>query len=45
MNEAVEDLMTASPSRELELPEQSGGPSKRLLEKLGLLGDRIGGDQ
>ena len=36
VDEAVQDLMSASPSRELELPNKSGGPSKRLLHKLGL---------
>ncbi|KAF8973611.1 glycerol-3-phosphate dehydrogenase [Flammula alnicola] len=33
---AVRELMELPPSRELELPPTAGGPSRRLLKKLGL---------
>ncbi|KAH7930513.1 NAD-dependent glycerol-3-phosphate dehydrogenase [Leucogyrophana mollusca] len=32
----VQELMCRPPSRELDLPEQTGGPARRLLDKLGM---------
>jgi len=36
---AVRELMELPPSKELELPPTTGGPSRRLLAKLGLDSD------
>ena len=36
VGETVNGLMNLPPSRELELPEKSGGPARRLKKKLGI---------
>ena len=38
---AVRELMALPPSKELELPPTAGGPSRRLLAKLGLDSEKL----
>ena len=38
---AVRELMELPPSKELELPPTTGGPSRRLLAKLGLDSEQL----